>query len=386
MEYFLYILLAIIVLLAMITIHELGHYIAGKILKFKINEFSIGLGPKIFSKTNKKTGEVFSLRVVPLGGYCAFEGETDVEEEEGEEEFVDPDTVYEELEKKPVMPPCVDPLRDKENAVEQTRSFIEEKPWKRLIVLVSGALFNFISAIIFSIIVICVVGYSVPTVTNIYTDATNAPYCTELQVGDKILAVDGQEITVMTSYEELVTDKSENKEYTFLIERNGEQKEVKVKVQRIVGTDGENEFDYMGIGFVTLYAHESASFWDALVYCVPYTLELSFSILKVFGGLFTGSVPLTSVTGPVGTVDTIAQLGMLDWRNILILLPLIASNLAIFNVLPIPALDGSKLIFTTIEWIRKKPINRKVENIIHAVGMILLLGFIVVIDIIGLFT
>ena len=77
---------------------------------------------------------------------------------------------------------------------------------------------------------------------------------------------------------------------------------------------------------------------------------------------------------------------MLDWRNILILLPLIASNLAIFNVLPIPALDGSKLIFTTIEWIRKKPINRKVENIIHAVGMILLLGFIVVIDIIGLFT
>ena len=95
MEYFLYILLAIIVLLAMITIHELGHYIAGKILKFKINEFSIGLGPKIFSKTNKKTGEVFSLRVVPLGGYCAFEGETDVEEEEGEEEQCGADAVCE---------------------------------------------------------------------------------------------------------------------------------------------------------------------------------------------------------------------------------------------------------------------------------------------------
>ena len=76
MKYFLFILIAVVILLVMIVIHELGHYVAGKIFKFKINEFSVGFGPKIFSKKNKKTGEVFSLRAVPLGGFCAFEDES----------------------------------------------------------------------------------------------------------------------------------------------------------------------------------------------------------------------------------------------------------------------------------------------------------------------
>ena len=92
------------------------------------------------------------------------------------------------------------------------------------------------------------------------------------------------------------------------------------------------------------------------------------------------------MTGPVGTVGFMAELGMMDLRNFLVLLPLIAANLAIFNILPIPALDGSKIVFTAIEWIRGKPINRKVENIIHTVGLLLLFGFVIVIDLLGIFT
>ena len=109
-----YILIAILVLLFMVLIHELGHYIAGKVLKFKINEFSVGFGPKIFQKKNK-SGELISLRVFPLGGYCAFEGETE---------------------------------ENKDNP----EAFNNQKPWKRLIVLFMGAFFNFLSAIIFAVI------------------------------------------------------------------------------------------------------------------------------------------------------------------------------------------------------------------------------------------
>ena len=281
MKYFLYVILAIVILLTMIVIHELGHYVAGKIFKFKINEFSIGFGPLIFSKTNKKTGEKFSLRMIPLGGYCAFEDENGLEaDEKGAEEFVNPDEVFEETTPVPVMPPCVDPLNK-----------------------------------------------------------------TEI--------------------------------------RDGEEIDVAVKMQQVSAKIEDKQQDYIGLGMQISYKGIRSGAGYALRYAVPYTGKLSLMVLQTFGGLITGRIPLNQMTGPVGTIKAVAQFGMIDWRYILLLLPLIASNLAIFNVLPIPALDGSKIVFTLIEWIRKKPINRKVENVIHAVGMLLLFGFVIIIDILG---
>jgi len=128
-KYIGYITIAILVLLFMVLIHELGHYIAGKILKFKINEFSVGFGPKIFQKKNK-SGELISLRAFPLGGYCAFEGETE---------------------------------ENKDNP----QAFNNQKPWKRLIVLFSGAFFNFLSGIIFSFILLISSGYDLVEVKTI---------------------------------------------------------------------------------------------------------------------------------------------------------------------------------------------------------------------------
>lgn len=388
---FVYILVALIILLLMIVIHELGHYVAGKIFKFKINEFSIGFGPTIFTRTSKKTGEKFSLRLIPLGGYCAFEDEDGLETEKEDEQadFVNPDEVFPEITPKPIMPPVVDPL---ERSEEKPRSFTEEKPWKRIIVLVSGALFNFISAVLFSFIFIWTMGYSVPKVDALYTDESGAAYATELCVGDTILAVDGEKITVMKSYDDLVKDKTVGKKYLLTVDRGGEIVEVTVEVKRIINRnytapDGTvSDLDYAGFGFQSMTTSRDGKFIDALKYSIPYTCKLAFLVLATLGGLFTGSVPLTSVTGPVGTIGFMAELGMYDVRNFIVLLPLIAANLAIFNVLPIPALDGSKIVFTAIEWVRGKPLNRKVESIIHAVGIILLLAFVVVIDIVGILT
>ncbi len=378
MLYFLYILIAIVVLLVMIVIHELGHYVAGKILKFKINEFSVGFGPQLLAKTNKKTGEKFTLRLIPLGGYCAFEDESglnaeaEINDERAKNALKDevfPQLKSETAEEKPL-------------GGERVRSFTEEKPWKRLIVLAAGATFNFISAIIFAFIFILAVGYTVPEVVTIYTDDAGVAYAQELREGDVITAVNGEKISVMKTYDDLV-DKVNGKEYVLTVDRDGKKLDVKVKMQRIVNTS--EELDYVGMGFTPVNTSVKCGFGTAIKYCVPYTFKLAFMVLASFGGLFTGRVPVSSMSGPVGTVGVMAELSMLDWRNLLLLLPLIAANLAVFNILPIPALDGCKMIFTTIEWVRGKPINRNVENIIHTVGMLLLFGFVIVLDLWGIF-
>ena len=329
-----------------------------------------------------------------MGGFCAFEDEDglNVEDKKEAEKFVDPEDVFPETKKKEVMPPCVDPLAKKEEENQPVRSFTEEKPWKRIIVLVSGALFNFISAIIFSFIFIWVMGYTVPTVDKLYVNEANVAFCSELQEGDVITAVDGKKITVMKSYEDLVKDKTEGKNYVFTVIRAGKEIKVTVTVKRILnsnymGDDGKVQpLDYYGLGFQSVTTNMKGNFVDAIKYCVPYTFKLAFMVLATLGGLITGSVPITSVTGPVGTVGFMAEMGMYDVRNFLVLLPLIAANLAVFNLLPIPALDGSKVVFTIIEWIRKKPLNRKVESIIHLAGILLLFGFVIVIDLVGIFT
>ena len=377
MEKIFYILLAIVILLVMIVIHELGHYVVGKILKFNITEFSVGFGPKLLSKTNKKTGEKFSLRLIPLGGYCAFLGDEDFEEENKNDEKKE---VFDELAVQ----------EEKTETVEETPkdkpvTFNEQAPWKRILVFIAGAGFNFISAIIFSLIFIWVVGYGTPVVTQVYTDNLGNPY-NQLQVGDEILAVNGTEISVMTSFNDLTSKAVLGETYDYTVRRGEQILSIPVTVQQITIKDNNNnDTTYTGVGISSQQVGAPVDFGYALRYCVPYTGKMSVMILASLGGLFTGSTPITSVSGPVGTVDMMANVGMMNWRNILLLLPLLASNLAIFNVLPIPALDGSKIVFAVIEWIRRKPLNRKVEAIIHTVGMLLLFGFVIALDLMGIF-
>ena len=389
---FLYIILAIVILLLMIVIHEFGHYLAGKILKFKINEFSVGFGPKIFSK-KKKNGEVFSLRLIPLGGYCAFEGEI-----ASGEDILAPGKDKTDGGKKDALPEASpqqasDSAAAYPTAAEQTgapvtaggRSFLEEKPWKRIIVLLSGGVANLLSAIVFSLIFIWAIGFTVPTVSKVYTDADGVAF-NPLEEGDVVRAVNGREIGVMNSYDDLIADVEENDSVTLTVERGGELLTVNVTKKHIV-TETVNEetgepetLDYVGFGYASLYDFEDVGLGYALKYCVPYMFKLSWLILGTFGDLVVGKIPITDLAGPAGTIALMADLAKANWRNILILLPLIASNLGIFNLLPIPALDGSKVVFTAIEWIRGKPINQKVENTIHTVGIILLLAFVVVLD------
>lgn len=399
-----YILLAIVILLFMILVHELGHYIVGKILKFKINEFSIGFGFPIFSKTNKKTGEKFSLRIFPLGGYCAFDGEDD----EGEN-------------KSPT-------------------AFNNQKPWKRILVLLGGVTMNFITAIIFSWVLLSTIGYDVPQIQS-YSQVYVNPYQEKDVIthingkkidfafgGNYVTLVNAQRNKARESYEIVLkafkeSYASENGEEPTLEQQNeflqsfmadetseiytfnmtvkrkaekGHKEELLIKVYPVVEEYTEKDKDgvetvkqrlnvYVGLesaeGETPCTKAYVYNAWEG--FCRSFEMAFGFAwvVLKSLWMLITFQIPITQMTGTIGTITTIATMASQSLSYLLIFIPLIAANLAIFNLLPIPSLDGAHILFTIIEWIRGKPINRKVENMIHFVGLCILLGFVVIIDI-----
>lgn len=399
-----YVILAVLVLLLMITIHEAGHYTAGKLLGFGITEFSVGLGPRLFSH-RRKSGELISVRALPLGGYCAFYGEDDAGSAlsgNSEKDTADGERAATDTLSSGVLVPddawSIDPTPANVNGADSARTgnvatradyreagetqsgekkrkvpFDEQPPWKRIIVLLAGPMFNLFSAFVFSFIYILAVGYSVPVVTDLSVAAQQEG---SLRAGDVIVAVDGQEVTFLTSAAELLAQVPEGESATITVERDGAR--VDVTASKSTAEEGGT------FGITAGYENRKTDVLHAAGYSFPYTFELSWIVLKSFGMLFTGGVPITDVTGPVGTVATIATFSQTDFRYFLLFLPLIASNLAIFNLLPIPALDGSRIVFTIIEMIRRKPINKKTEGTIHAVGLIVLLAFVIVVDIVGM--
>ena len=419
----------------MITVHELGHYVAGKLLGFKINEFAIGFGPALYKRTSKKTGEIFSIRAFPLGGYCAFEGE--------------------------------------EAGTESTSegAFSKQAPWKRLIVLFSGAFFNFLTAIVFSFVLLVSVGYDIPKVysvsdvgqiqnikvlntnetavfnkddkiikiTAIVTDnnigevviyehkdkedyysasqtaAVIAAYADKidsissldyldncvaqiksgdnlinysfetflnsnksiLKPDDVIYKVNGKNVNVLNQLTALLNAeaKAGKEQATLTIKRNDIKQDITVDLLK---TGYEGNYSYI-LGINTEpYKH---TFGEALARAVPLTFEFSWLVLTTLFQLITGQVPMEAVGGTVTTIVVMADYAQKSLKTILVLIPLIAANLAVFNWLPFPALDGAHMLFTGIEWVRKKPINPKVENMIHAIGLWVLLGFVVFADV-----
>ncbi|MBO5909910.1 MAG: site-2 protease family protein [Clostridia bacterium] len=269
-----YILVAILALLLMVMIHEFGHYIAGKVLGFKINEFSVGFGPKIFQK-KKKNGEVFSLRTIPLGGYCAFDGED-----------------------------------EKSNS---PTAFNNQKAWKRLIVLFSGALFNFLSAIIFSYILLVSCGYEDVQVKSMSNTSFQYQVANHLEVGDRIYGINGTEFDfvddeyfnsllgnyVRTSLDfEEDTWTSEGVNYSTIplnVERNGKKMVVDGVLQKQV-VNGEDVWSFVSSGtkdfeFKT-YRH---GFGEAVGESFTFSFRWAHKILIILGDLFTGQLSITSL-------------------------------------------------------------------------------------------
>ncbi len=411
------VLLAILILLVMITIHEFGHYIAGKIFHFKINEFSIGFGPALFKKKNKKTGELFAVRLIPLGGYCAFDGEDGLEEEEDGKKEALPEPFDEATEtgmkESAERVEGDDPQQNAEvpqaETVEQKEphpdAFTKKPPWQRIIVLVAGALMNYLLALV--LIMIGITAYGQTMVMAYEVKAGEGAYAEySLQDRDVFLQAEGKNLYLTTDIARAVNGKKQGDLVKFRVSRvvgkttDGknirEEQEISVMLRADAAvtnsSDLKSVWDALGIrntaeegvegGGLQLYSTVYRfGFWESVGRSFVYSFKIAGSIFQVLGELLTGRLGLSAFGGPVTTITMTSQMVSQGFRSFLEIAGFIGVNLAVFNLLPIPALDGSKVIFTAIEWVRKKPISRKVEAIIHGVGFILLLGFAVLVDI-----
>lgn len=404
------VLLAILLLLVMITVHEFGHYLAGKILRFKINEFSIGFGPALFKHRSKKSGELFAIRLIPLGGYCAFEGEDGLDEEEEKEGKTDEANGAEQkAELKEVPAQTTQPEKSeagKEEKTEKTQggAFCEMKPWKRIIVLVAGAFMNYILALLLIIIGFFAYGQTTIAVWKAEeaTEEFQAEYC--LRDKDILLEAEGRGLYLTTDIAKALNGKKKGDIVELTVSRvvgkenEGTEQEknvrevtdVKIMLRSDVTVKNSNDLKsvWRGLGvaeeegvdqLATAY-YNGYGFFATLGHSFVYSFKIAGSIFKVLGELLTGKLGISALGGPITTISMTSQIASRGFRSFLEIAGFIGVNLAVFNLLPIPALDGSKVVFTVIEWVRGKPISRKVEAIIHAVGFVLLLGFAVLVD------
>lgn len=344
-------MLAVLILLAMITVHEFGHYVAGRTLGFAVEEFSVGFGPAIFRRKSRRTGEYFSIRAIPLGGYCAFAGE------EGEGGF---------------------------NA---------KPPWKRIIVLVAGALANYLAAVVLIIIGFAAFGQTALRIDGVtYPEGYNS--ANSLVAGDVILRAEGRGIYLTTDIMDAIAGKEQGEVANFTVNRGGSTAEIAVTLRCDCNFSGSGDTAVMweALGIDREVREDGAEylmistvnvrfpFFETVGRSFAYSVRIGGTIFRVLGELITGNLSLNAVGGPVTTIKLTSQYAAQGVQSMLEIAAYIGVNLAVFNLLPIPALDGSKVVFCLIEWVRGKPVPRKVEAAIHAAGFVLILCFALLAD------
>lgn len=327
------IIVALLIFGFIVLIHELGHFIAAVKNGILVEEFAIGMGPKIFSK--KKGETIYSIRILPFGGFCKMLGE--------------------------------------DEAVDNERAFSSKSVWQRMVVVVAGATFNILLAFIFAIIFITSAGTITTTIDEVSPDSPAE--LAGLQPGDKITKIDDHTII---SYKEIsfYIVQKQGQAVTVTYERNG------IKDQKMIKPEISEGSYRIGITGVPI---NKSNFFEIIKYSF---LEIIFWIKMVIislGMLIGGNVTRQDIAGPVGMLAFISE-GYAEsvkygftqvLQTLCFYIILLSSNLGVVNLLPIPALDGGRLIFLFIEAIRGKPLNQEKESFVHFVGFVMLMGLMV---------
>ncbi len=323
-------LVAVLIFLLLIVIHEFGHFIIAKLFKVKVNEFAVGFGPKIFKFQGKET--LYRFNLIPFGGYCAMEGEDETSD---------------------------DP-----------RAFCNAKAYKRFLIVAAGAIFNLLLGLIIVAIIVCS-SHLVGT-TKVHSFRENAVSVNSgLQVGDKIVEINGRKMfttnDIMYAFTAVNADQNGKTKLDMTVVRDG--KKVPLNVEFNYETDNGINYIVLDFSFIgeekTVLNVISSTFKTTFSYC----RTVWFSLIDLISGRFG----ISAVSGPVGVTTTIGQAAKMGLMNILPIMALITVNLGIFNLLPVPALDGGRLLFIFFEMITGKKLSKKYEGVIHAVGLVLLL-------------
>jgi len=334
----LYILLAIVMLGIIVTVHEFGHYLVGRLCGIGIVEFSVGFGPRLFGWERK--GIKYSLRGIPLGGYCAFVGE------------------------------------DEQN--DDPRAMNNQPVWKRFVTVLAGPAMNFLLA--FVVCAVMLGGYFIaetyPIVDQVMADMP--AQAAGLQPGDRILSVRGTEITTDTAGVREMLSVMQSGDLTqpidLEIERDGETLSFAITPVPVEQEDGSATRYQIGI----VFSSRTYNFIESIREAGGYMVDTTAQMLESLKNLIFKGEGLEDTAGTVGIIAVVAQQAREGMYMVLWLMFIISLNLGIMNLLPIPALDGGRLLFLIVEAIRRKPIPPEKEGIVHAVGMVLIFGLFIV--------
>lgn len=334
-----YIIIAIIIFGILIAIHEFGHFTAAKLCGVKVEEFAIGMGPALFKKQKGET--VYALRILPIGGFCAMAGE--------DEESDDP------------------------------RAFTNQGFWKKFVILCAGSFMNLVLGIVLILIMYAgAQAFVTPTIDH-FMDGCPYEGAEAMQPGDTFYSIDGQRIYLVSDVSSFLI--RGDGVYDIVMLRDGEKVELK---DFALTTKTYAEYADEGPKYGFVFGYTEATFGAKLEYTWDTTLEFSRLVWLGLGDLINGRVGLKDMSGPVGIVDMMNEVGQQAESaeaaadNLLYISAFIAINLAIMNMLPIPALDGGRvflmIVTVIIEAVSRKKLDPKYEGYIHLGGMVLLLG------------
>ena len=352
MSFIITILAALLVFSAVIAIHEFGHFTVAKLCGIQVNEFSIGMGPVLWKKNHK--GTQYSLRALPVGGFVALEGEESPESQQAEAAH----TVQEQ------------PAPETEASVQPTGVPLNEAPvWQRALVMVAGAVMNFVLG--FVVLVILIAAQNEPITSKTIYAIQDGALCgqTGLQAGDKVLAVNGRRCFVANDIlYELVRTQSYSADFTVL--RNGQKVQLP-RVQFDTWQDEKGE-THMSIGF-SVYGLEKTP-GNVLREAGNSVLYYGRIVFTSLVDLVRGRESINNLSGPVGIVSAIGQAASYGWQALLEMLALITVNLGILNLLPFPALDGGKVVFLVIEGVTGHAVPEKLQSVLTLATFGLLFG------------
>lgn len=340
-----YIIIAIVIFGLLIAIHELGHFLVAKACGVKVLEFSIGMGPQLWHKEGEETK--YSLRLFPIGGFCAMEGE------DGESD---------------------DP-----------RAFGNTAGWKKFLVLIAGSASNFIAGML---LILCLFAAStgyVSTTLSGFVDGFPCQGETMLQAGDEIVSIDGSAVLLYSDISTLL-NRGNGKTHDIVVRRNGE----KITLNDLPLTPREYQVEGKKVTMYGLYFQsKEATFGSKLRLGLANSVDFVRMIWWSLEDLFTGAVGFSALSGPIGIVDAMGQMAesadgvrqAVD--NLLYFAAFLAINLAFMNLLPLPALDGGRVFFLILNGLAvllfRRRIPAKYEGYVHFGGLVLLLGLMVVV-------
>ncbi len=331
-----YFIIILFVFGVLIFIHELGHFLTARACGVTVNEFAIGMGPKIFSWSSKKHGTRYALRIFPIGGFVSMKNE------DGLDEDCSPD--------------------DK-------GAFCNKRVWQRMLITIAGAVMN----LLLGFVIMMVIVFATKNLgsAKIAKFADNAPSAQWLCVDDEIIKVGN---TRVHTWNELAYEimNSGYEPVDITVKRNGE----KLIIEDVVFATFEDSGATFGQYDFAPYA-EAPTFGNLAKHSYYRSLSTVKMVLDSVKGLLTGRFGMDAVSGPVGVVGVVEDVAKQGLMSFLYIISVLTINLGVFNLIPFPALDGGRFLFLAIEGIRGKPINKNVEAYINFVGLLILFAFMI---------